>query len=164
QSREKGTVDLLLAVQETWKRGVPAHVVLAGPEMPNFRAFWPGFEASLSAEERSRVHRLGVVSGTAKRDFFAGIGLFSLPSRSDSFGLALLEAWANGKPVVGYRAGGVADLIHDGRDGLLTPCGDLNALAHALETLCNSAETRETFGAAGHRRIGMEYRWEDKLE
>src|SRR5437016_2552566 len=39
-SREKGTVDLLLAVERLWQHGVPAHVVLAGPDMPNFRAFW----------------------------------------------------------------------------------------------------------------------------
>ena len=42
--------------------------------------------------------RLGVLSERQKRDFFAGIDVFALPSRSDSFGLVLLEAWANGVP------------------------------------------------------------------
>jgi len=53
-------------------------VVLAGPEMPNFRAFWQGFA------RKDRVTRLGVLSEDEKRDFFAGIDLFALPSRCES--------------------------------------------------------------------------------
>ena len=57
------------------------------------------------------MRRLGPLTDAEKRDFFAGIDLFALPSRSDSFGLVLLEAWANGVANVAYRAGGVADVI-----------------------------------------------------
>src|SRR3712207_8909098 len=39
-SEEKGTVDLLRAAAHLWQRGQNFHVVLAGPEMPNFRRFW----------------------------------------------------------------------------------------------------------------------------
>src|SRR5262245_60093587 len=42
-SAEKGTVDLLRAAERAWARGHCFRVVLAGPEMPNFRAFWTGF-------------------------------------------------------------------------------------------------------------------------
>jgi glycosyltransferase involved in cell wall biosynthesis len=159
-SREKGTVDLLLAVEQLWQRGLKVCVVLAGPEMPNFRAFWQAFAARHPGCD---VVRLGPLTDAQKRDFFAGIDLFALPSRSDSFGLVLLEAWANGVPNVAYRAGGIADLIRPGHDGLLAPCGDVRGLAIALARLHGDAALRRRLGAAGQARLVSEFRWEDKL-
>ena len=101
--------------------------MLAGPEMPNFRRHIAacGFPPS--------IRQLGVLTDEQKRDFFAGIDLFALPSRSDSFGLVLLEAWANGLPNLAYRAGGIAGVIRHGEDGLLVRCGDVTGLAEAPE-------------------------------
>ena len=162
-SREKGTVDLLQAMEALWQRGSSARLTLAGPEMPNFRSFWEPFEDRLRPEWRSRIHRLGVLDDRQKRDFFAGMDVFALPSRSDSFGLVLLEAWANGKPVVAYRAGGIADVVRHDRDGLLAPCGDIAALAEALQALVHSQEQRRALGEHGQSRLDSEFRWPDKL-
>src|SRR5207249_1302229 len=109
-SEEKGSVDLLRAARRAWAGGHRFQVVLAGPEMPNFRRFWDCYAA------KAQVRRLGVLDDRQKRDFFAGIDGFALPSRSDSFGLVLLEAWANGVPNVGYRAGGIAGVIQHEHD------------------------------------------------
>ncbi len=49
--------------------------------------------------------------------------LFFLPSLSESFGLAALEAQACGCPVIGYRAGGLPEVVVDGETGLLCPEG-----------------------------------------
>lgn len=147
-SVEKGTVDLLHTVGT--QPGM--RLVLAGPEMPNFRRAWDRFA------HRDRVVRLGVLDEAQKRDFFAGLDVFALPSLTDSFGLVLLEAWANGVPVVCYRAGGPGELIHDGIDGRLVACGDLPGLTAAIETI-----TPE-MGEAGQRRLRTEFRWEDKLQ
>ena len=158
QSEEKGSIDLLEAAQVLWQRGRRFRLVLAGPEMPNFRRFWTGFTPA------GPVIRLGVLDDAQKRDFFAGIDLFALPSRSDSFGLVLLEAWANGIPNVAYRAGGIADLIRDSDDGLLVRCGRIDALADALERLIvNDAMCRQ-LGERGRQRTRDEFRWRDKLE
>jgi glycosyltransferase involved in cell wall biosynthesis len=157
-SREKGSIDLLLAVQKLWQRGVPVRLMLAGPDMPNFLEFWRSFDTSVP------VLRLGELNEQQKIDFFAGLDIFALPSRSDSFGLVLLEAWANGLPNVGYRSGGVADVIHHERDGLLVRCGDIDALADALARLIQDAQLRARLGAAGKKRLPGEFRWEDKLE
>ncbi len=156
-SEEKGTVDLLRAAEIAWGRGERFRVVLAGPEMPNFRRFWDAFP------HRDRIRRLGVLSDAQKRDFFAGIDLFALPSRSDSFGIVLLEAWANGVPNVGYRAGGVASVIRHERDGLLVRCGDVAGLATALARLARDPEERRRFGEAGRTRAAREFLWADKL-
>jgi glycosyltransferase involved in cell wall biosynthesis len=156
-SIEKGTNDLLSAAALLWQRGASARVVLAGPEMPNFKTYWNAFAA------KDRVVRLGPLSDLQKRDFFAGIDIFALPSRSDSFGLVLLEAWANGVPNVGYRAGGIADVIRHERDGLLVPCGDINGLSLALQKLCQNPELRNSLGTAGRARLTAEFQWDDKL-
>jgi len=89
--------------------------------------------------------------------------VFALPSRSDSFGLVLLEAWANGVPNIGYRAGGIAWVIRDGEDGLLVRCGDVPSLSEALLRLVGDAALRSRLGQAGLERTRHEFHWEDKL-
>src|SRR5207302_727614 len=138
--------DLLRAAEHLWQSGRPFHLVLAGPEMPNFRRFCDGFAPA------SRVRRLGVIDEVQKRDFFAGLDVFALPSRSDSFGLVLLEAWANGIPNVAYRAGGVAEVVRHEQDGLLVMCGAVPAFADALARLIQDADLRKRLGQAGRLR------------
>ena len=162
-SREKGTIDLLLAVEKLWQRGVPVRVVLAGPEMPNFRAFWHEFATRHADRIGRNVVRAGPLTEAQKRDFFAGIDVFALPSRSDSFGLVLLEAWANGVPNVAYRAGGIADVIRPGVDGLLVRCGDVRPLAEALARLHADAALRRQLGDAGRARLRADFHWPEKL-
>jgi glycosyltransferase involved in cell wall biosynthesis len=156
-SEEKGSVDLLRAAERLWRAGRRFTVVLAGPEMPNFRRFWRTFPRA------QRVRRLGPLNEQDKRDFFAGLDVFALPSRSDSFGLVLLEAWANGAANVGYRAGGVADVIRHEQDGLLARCGDVAELAGALDRLLSDENLRRRLGEAGRGRVARDFRWADKL-
>jgi glycosyltransferase involved in cell wall biosynthesis len=160
-SMEKGTVDLLCAAEQLWARGVPLHVLLAGPEMANFRRFWKWIDGSSA---NSQVTRLGVLSEQQKRDFFAAIDIFALPSRTDSFGLVLLEAWANGVPNVVYRAGGPADVVRHDIDGLVVRCGDLDGLSHALARLVPDAALRQRLGLAGKQRLPVDFAWDHKLQ
>jgi glycosyltransferase involved in cell wall biosynthesis len=157
-SQEKGTVDLLRAANRLWEQGKRFHLVLAGSEMANFRTFWKGYKPA------GPVNRLGQVDEKQKRDFFAGIDVFALPSRSDSFGLVLLEAWCNGVPNVAYRAGGVAEVIRHEKDGLLVRCGDVEELGRGLARLIADADLRKRLGAAGLERTRREFRWEGKLQ
>jgi glycosyltransferase involved in cell wall biosynthesis len=156
-SEEKGTVDLLQGAELAWKGGAEFRLVLAGPAMPNFLRIWDRYASS------SRILRLGVLQPEQKRDFYSGIDVFALPSRSDSFGMVLLEAWANGVPNVAYRAGGVAEVIRHETDGLLVGCGDVNGLAYLLATLARDGDLRRRLGEAGRDRIPNEFQWSDKL-
>jgi glycosyltransferase involved in cell wall biosynthesis len=156
-SEEKGTIDLLRAADLAGQQGGRWKIVLAGASMPNFQRYW-----ERNASDHVRV--LGVLSDEAKRNFFAAIDVFALPSRVDSFGLVLLEAWANGVPVIGYRAGGIPWVIRDGEDGFLVRCGDLTGLATALLRLGQDRELRHRLGQAGQQRAGSELHWDRSLE
>src|SRR5262249_57109872 len=123
-------------------------VVVGGREMANVRRLWGEFAPRSGVP----VRRLGVLSGAGKRDFFAGLDVFALPSRSDSFGLVLPEAWANGLPNLAYRAGGVAEVVRDGHDGLLARCGDVEGLAAALRRLVARAAPRGRPGGTRRAR------------
>jgi glycosyltransferase involved in cell wall biosynthesis len=158
QSFEKGTIDLLRAAERAWQAGAQFRVVLAGPAMPNFLAFWKSFG------RKDAVVQLGVLDDPQKRDFFAGIDLFALPSRSDSFGLVLLEAWANQLPNLAYRAGGVAEVIHHEKDGLLARCGDIDDLTGGLIRLVGDPEFRARLAAHGRARALAEFDWHAKLQ
>ena len=58
-----------------------------------------------------------------------GADLYLLPSNSESFGLSALEAQACGIPVLGYDAGGLPEVVENGRTGFLRPVGDVDGLA-----------------------------------
>lgn len=66
--------------------------------------------------------------------------LFLIPSQSESFGLAALEAMACGVPVVGSRVGGLPELIQDGVSGILEPPGSVEAMARRAAELLRDPE------------------------
>jgi glycosyltransferase involved in cell wall biosynthesis len=66
--------------------------------------------------------------------------LFILPSQTESFGLAALEAMACGSPVVATRAGGIPEVVDDGINGILEPVGSVEAMGRrAVELLRDPA-------------------------
>lgn len=158
KSWEKGTIDLLKSASIAWERGADFRLVLAGPEMSNFREFWKTYA------DAHRVICLPWLSEEQKRDFFAGIDIFALPSRSDSFGIVLLEAWANGVPNVAYRAGGIAGVIDHQQDGLLVRCGQLDEFASALIRLVNNESMRNQLGNKGREKTLQKYQWPSRLQ
>ena len=66
--------------------------------------------------------------------------------------------------MIGYRAGGIADLIRSEIDGLLVRCGDVESLAEALLRIVKDTNARAAWGECGRSRIEREFRWADKLQ
>lgn len=66
----------------------------------------------------------------------------------EAFGLFLAEAAAAGVPALAFAAGGVPEVVDDGRSGLLVPVGDAEALHNRLQALVDSPDLRTALGAA----------------
>ncbi|HDZ21617.1 hypothetical protein LCGC14_0094730 [marine sediment metagenome] len=78
-------------------------------------------------------------------------------ARTESFGMAVLEAMAAARPVVATGCVGVDELIDDGRTGLLTPVGDAAALAAAIERLIDQPQLARQLAAAARREACERY-------
>jgi glycosyltransferase involved in cell wall biosynthesis len=76
------------------------------------------------------------------------IDIFVLPSLSEAFSNALLEAMASGCAVVGSNVGGTPELIHDGQTGLLFRLGDSQDLAAKLRRLIEEDNLRQQLRVA----------------
>jgi glycosyltransferase involved in cell wall biosynthesis len=80
----------------------------------------------------------------------------------ESFGMAVLEAMASGLPIVAVRGGATPELVTDGRNGILTPPGDVAGLASGLEYLLADPERSQAMGRAS--RAAAEQRSFERTE
>ncbi|MBX4195932.1 glycosyltransferase family 4 protein [Candidatus Parcubacteria bacterium] len=91
-----------------------------------------------------RVHFLGYVENA--REYLKAFDIFTLTSRTESLPYVILEAGYAALPVVATRAGGIPEIITDGKTGTLVPRRDHKSLAAALSDLINDREKRSIFG------------------
>ena len=156
----KGTSDLVRAVERLNAiREVPITLLLAGAATPEFVAFLDGGDW----RARPWLRLLGPIAPAEVPDFYDALDLFAMPSRTDSFGIVYLEAWANGKPVVAASAGGVPEVVTHGETGLLVPFGDVAALSGVLCDLINDPGLARRLGEAGRALVEGGYTWDERF-
>jgi glycosyltransferase involved in cell wall biosynthesis len=147
---KKGVSHLLEAMRLRRAAGDTTHLVLVGdgPLKSELRrqaatldgVTWPGWETPAPVRARMRgAVALIVPSITAKSGDEEG-----LPN-------VVIEAMAQGTPVIGSRHAGIGEAIADGENGLLVPPGDTAALADAIARLVTDPALRERLGAQARR-------------
>lgn len=99
------------------------------------------------------VALLGHVPWPQLIDIYRRAAIFVMPSFYESFGISILEAMAFGLPVIATRAGGIPEVVEDGRTGFLVSPGDPQALAEATIELLRSPDLRRQMGRAGRERV-----------
>ena len=156
---DKGTIHLMQAVSRLKQRGVDVYLLIAGPVLRDVTEFARG----LPKEDLEHIRILGFVSERERRDLLAACDILALPSRTESFGLVFMEAWANQKPVIGARAGAIPSVVSDGADGILVKFGDVAALASAIETLVKLPSLRAEMGASGLAKVVDESVWFERV-
>ncbi len=104
------------------RRAMPATLLMVGDGPERGDAEREASELGVAED----VRFLGRLEHVAS--ILQGSDLFLLPSQSESFGLAALEAMACGAPVVASRAGGLPEVIDDGTTGILEPVGSSEAM------------------------------------
>jgi glycosyltransferase involved in cell wall biosynthesis len=108
-----------------------------------------------------KVVFLGLQGRTQVANLLLGCEVFVLPSRSEPFGIVILEAMASQKPVVATTAGGIPEIVENGRNGILVEPDDDKALADALLTVLKDVSLQSQFAENGlaivRTRFQMEY-------
>jgi len=135
----------------------PGSFVFVGPDggMRNF------LETQASALGlRDRVVFTGEVDEETKRDLLAGATCLVLPSFYEAQGIVILEAWAQGIPVVASRVGGVPHLVSDGVDALLFAWSDVAALSRAIRRIIENPTEAAAMGRAGRAKASSKFTWE----
>ncbi|MCO5199292.1 MAG: glycosyltransferase family 4 protein, partial [Anaerolineae bacterium] len=135
-------------------------LVLVGQRTPEYDSYF----ASLNPSDKRFIRHLGIVSEVEKHTLLHNADMLLLPSRIDSFGIVLLEAWAHKIPVIGANAGGIPGVITDGVDGLLVPYGDVPALMHAIRQLAGDVDLRRRLGTQGHAQLKSRFNWKHVSE
>ncbi len=123
----------------------PLILIGEGPERPRIEAAF--------APLRDRVVFAGLREPAEIARVHAAADLFLWPAVNEAFGMAILEASAAGLPVVAGAAGGVPEIVRDGRTGLLVPVGDAGAFAAAARQLIEDEGLRRSLGQAAARTV-----------
>ncbi|HEX2533720.1 MAG TPA: glycosyltransferase family 4 protein, partial [Chitinophagaceae bacterium] len=132
----KGIFDLLqlMADYKTYFRDTLELTIGGNGEVDRLQAFLKQHDLG------SMVRYEGWVSGDKKAALLRACDVYILPSYDEGLPVSVLEAMAAGKPVISTYAGGIPDIVHDGRNGRLFPAGDRDALREILtELIANRA-------------------------
>lgn len=134
---------LLRALSQVAKAGGKFELLLAGsgPDKENLE------NLAMSLDLADHVKFLGDVEDVP--GLLATTHLFVHPSTSESLCNAILEAMAEGLPVIASRVGGNTEIVADEQSGLLVAPGSPDELAAAIRRLLDDASLREQFGRAG---------------
>jgi glycosyltransferase involved in cell wall biosynthesis len=147
----KGHIHLLEAAARTAKADPTIDWYLVGDGHLRARV-----ESAISKLDLvGRIHLMGYRSDIAQ--FLQGMDLFTMPSESEAFCLAVAEAMAAGVPVVGSDVGGLRDLIVDGETGWRVPPRDPVQLAAAWRNALSDPSAMLRCAAAARRHIEQRY-------
>jgi glycosyltransferase involved in cell wall biosynthesis len=129
----------------------PVTLIGRGPLEPRLRA--------LSAELGADVHFAGYLTKDALASAIQDARAVVIPSEClENAPLALLEAYAAGRPVIGSRIAGIPELIRGDETGMLYQAGDARALAAALERFAALPNARiSAMGAAGRAWVEQDF-------
>ena len=151
-------VDCLIDAFAALERSLPpgsVRLVIAGtgPSLPALRARATPGVSFLGTLDRTRVLPA----------LYASADAFLFSSTTETLGLVVLEAMASGLPVIATPAGGVADNLRDGENGLAFPAHDADACAAAMRRLLED-QTLHARLRAGARLTAERRSWEMELD
>lgn len=149
---KKGVLDLIDALGVVARtRSVSAVFIGDGPLMPD--------ALEHAASTNADITFLGAQAPEQVRAVLERSRVFAAPSKtapdgdSEGFGMVFLEAAAASLPVVSTLHGGIPEAVDDGATGLLSPEGDVSALAENILSLLSAPDRRARMGELGRRRV-----------
>lgn len=156
-SFDKGALQAARSILRLNEGGLPVTLAFIGQVSPEFKRFYK----KLNDNAQRIIRPLGQLEDREKHTLLEGATALVMPSRSDSFGIVFLEAWAHQKPVIGARSGGIPAVIDDGENGLLVTFGDGRSLDEALVRLLADPEQSARMGRRGYDKVSEHYTWDN---
>ena len=145
---KKGLEQLLAAFNRCVKAGADLRLIVAGGGDPEY-------VDPMRERASKRVRFTGAVDAEQKRLLFSQAHLFVLPSHSENFGVAVVEAMAHGVPVLISPRVGIADAVAAANAGVVTECDEETLAAAILQLLESPAMLAEMSGNA--RQLALRY-------
>jgi glycosyltransferase involved in cell wall biosynthesis len=149
-SPEKGQLLLVEAAQRLAAKGVKFELVLAGDGELRTE-----IEALIARHKlQARVRVTGWISREQVRAEILAARALVLPSFAEGLPVVIMEAMALRRPVISTCIGGIPELVQPGEHGWLVPAGDVEELAHAMQTCLDApAEMLARMGESAQKRV-----------
>jgi glycosyltransferase involved in cell wall biosynthesis len=145
-------------------------LILRNPHLPLRLLIVGG--GTLDESLKQKVRSLGIMdqvifTGKIPHDqvplYHNMLTVYAALSRSESFGVAALEASACGKPVVVFDVGGLKEVVEDQVSGFVIPFGETDRVVEAFDKLIKDPLLARKLGQNGRERVIRNYNWKDNV-
>lgn len=161
----KGIHELLTAIPYVLERAPTTRFVLAGgpPSLTGDEVARQWLPCDLHPY-RSQIHFTGWLTPRGVAEWYRASDILVVPSRYEPFGMVILEGMLHGLPIVASAVGGPAEILEDGRTGLLFPPKDVDALGFAFLRLVTDLGLRQQLGTAAAAEVRRRWLWPHIVE
>lgn len=157
---DKGSYNLIEAMKLVWDQGTKSHLVFGGQQNKEFSEYIENLESKY----REYILNIDNIPDSEKWDLYSAGDVFSMVSKTDSFGIVYLESWTYKTPVLGCNNKAIREVINDSVDGFLLDFDDVDGIAGKIQFLLENGDKREEMGMKGFLKVRGEYDWKNKLK
>jgi len=152
--------DAIEALSQPALRGTKVKLLLAGSEHAFPEYFNSLKELTVKLGVSEQVVFAGKVEDTEMRDFYCACDAFIFPNENQTWGLAVLEAMACGRPVLVSTGAAVHEVLTDREDAILFPARDPVSLAEKIKMLINAPALRDEIAQRGMQLVREKYNYD----
>ena len=157
--RHQKGVDLLIeAAIPLLKKHPDFTVIVCGETTPDHQSFQDQLQKDIDeANLTDRILFIGKQPFSELPKLFRAMTIVTALSRNEGFGLTVPEAMASGAAVLASEAGAWKDIVREGTDGFVVPCGDLASTQGKLDKLMSRPNETIEMGKQGRMRVEEHY-------
>ena len=152
--------DAIEAASRLKSKGFPVRLLLAGSDrsFPEYFNSLKALAAQLGVAEE--VTFAGKVADGEIQDFYCACDAFLFPNENQTWGLAVMEAMACGRPVLVSQGAAVHEVLTDGENAFLFPPRNPQALAEKIQSVATQPALRARVAQQGMELVRTKYNWE----